>query len=246
MPYVGSRQAGCFHQGSMAGSPDGVRRVGVKGHPFRTIFRRTSIVLSRGRAPDSDCTYVGVASDFGDAPSGWPTSFPKGTTHIMLFTLALVRLPSHPNHAGLKTFPTSRRRRALAWWAAKAYAETSISIRATRLIHQPAAGSPAVSCLRTRRLHAGERYAVSAGTVSRHLPGADARASWAPPFGNAHPFRELPVWQCSRRRSDCSHHRLCAAGARRFSAPRRVRTAALQRTAPTRSSASRSPVSRLN
>ena len=150
------------------------------------------------------------------------------------------------NMSGLRCSPTGRKEHTLASLAAKAYAETSNLLRATRLIHQPAAGGPTVSRLCAGRLHAGERYAVSAGTVSGDIPGADSCASRAPPLGNAQSFRELPVRHCSRRRSDCAHRRLCAARARRFSAPCCVRTAVLQRTAPTRSSASRPPVSRLN
>jgi hypothetical protein len=142
--------------------------------------------------------------------------------------------------------PTGSRGRALARWAAKDYAEKSLQFRATRVIHQPAAGRPPVSGLCARRLHAGKRCAVLAGNMSHHVPGADARASCAPPLGNAHSFRELPVWQCSRRRSHCSHRLLCAAGARRFSAPRRLRAPATGRRCRTRSSTSRSPVARLN
>ena len=131
----------------------------------------------------------------------------------------------------LRCSPTGRRGRTLAWWAAKDYAETSLQFRATNLF------TSLLLVVLLFRAYVPVGFMPASGTpFLLEMCPATYQAQMPAHHGHHHSgththFENCPFGSAPARRTDCAHRRLCAAGARRFSAPRRVRTAALQRTA---------------
>ena len=108
------------------------------------------------------------------------------------------------------------------------------------------AGAVFVSCLHSHRLHAGERHAVPAPDLSRGHAGIHACAPHAPRHGRPRSFRELPIWQRSRRGTHFPVPRVSASGSHRISTIGCTRTSSTGRATAAGPSASRASFSRLN